>query len=549
MDATHTKTLGRMLRRHSWLVCLGIVVGLGTGALMLQSARPRYAAAASVLVLPIGEAAVNLRDEAQLARSTQTASDAAALLARSLPDAAPGAIDPIPSAEVDVLPDSSVLVIRFEAGTAQAAQLGARSFAEAYLSNRTTAAENTLDEQWTALTGRITSYDQQVADLNAQIARLPASSPELARLRTTVSTLTAQITALTNKANELAATAINPGRIITDPVLPREPIRPRTWWYLTFAGLAGAFVAGLAAVARERLSRRVTDGADVIRRDGIPLLAELATERTGTRPAVLSAKEPGGRAFNRLRNEVVATLAANDQVILVTGASPGHASTVVAANLAAALARADNQVILVGANAAEFGPEAVTLAKIFDVADIPGLTDVLTGRATLGRALQRAARAPRLHIVTPGGTASAAGLLQSESVRRALHRLRRQARYVVVEAPSAASGADAQSLAGAADAAILVVEAGRARHAQVADAAIQLRLVGTRLLGAIVLPRVTAPQPELPEPFRPMHRAEDLREPVWVHDARLAVDEPTAVLELLRSHTDSSVEKRTPVQN
>jgi Mrp family chromosome partitioning ATPase len=361
--------------------------------------------------------------------------------------------------------------------------------------------------------------------------------------------MTAQISALTTKANDLAATAVNPGRIISEPVLPGEPIRPRTWLYLTLGGCAGAVVAGLTALARERLSRRVSDGADVIRRDGIPLLAELATERTGTRPAVLSAKEPGGRAFNRLRNEVVATLAEHDQVILVTGASPGHASTVVAANLAAALARADNQVILVGANVAEFGPDAVTLSQIFDVADIPGLTDVLTGRVTLGRALQRAARAPRLHVVTPGGTASAAGLLQSEAVRLTLHALRRQARYVVVEAPSAASGADAQSLAGAADVAILVVETGRARHAQVADAAIQLRLVGARLLGAIVLPRVAAPQPEQPEPFRPMHRAEDMPEPVWVHDTRLAVDEPTAVLELLRQQTDAPAEKRTPVQN
>lgn len=548
MDATRTTTFGRMIRRHWWLLCVGLILGLGTGGLVLAASRPVYASAASVIVLPFGDTEVNLQTEAQLARSTQTATDAATLLAQSLPTAAPDDIDPVRAADVEVLPNTSVLVIHYEGRTPQVARLGARSYAEAYLANRATAARTTLDDRWAALTGRISDLDAQVAALTSRIARLPSNSPEAAGLRVDLSGLTSRITGMTTKANELAATTVNTGRIIKEPDLPTQPVRPTSWLYLACAGGSGVLVGLCTAVARQRLSRRVSDGADVTRRDGIPLLAELATHRVGTRPTILSSKEPGGRAFNRLRNEVVASLGAQDQVILVTGASPGGASTVVAANLAAALARADNQVILVGANVPEFGTEAVTLSQVFDVADIPGLTDVLTGRSGLSQALQRAAREPRLHIVTPGGTASAAGLLQSEGVRNALQVLRRQARYVVVEAPSAASGADAQSLAGAADAAILVVEAGRARHVQVTDAAIQMRLVGTRLLGAIVLPRVM-PQPEEPEPFRPMHRAEDVREPIWVHDPRRAVDEPTTVLELLRQQTEASAETQAQVPN
>ena len=103
----------------------------------------------------------------------------------------------------------------------------------------------------------------------------------------------------------------------------------------------------------------------------------------------------------------------------------------------------------------------LTLARLFDVADVPGLTDVLAGRTPLDNAVQRAARTPRLRVVTPGRHGqrrrAAAGRRASGS---AIHALRRQARYLVVEAPSAASGADAQSLAGMADAAILVVAAG-----------------------------------------------------------------------------------------
>ena len=197
------------------------------------------------------------------------------------------------------------------------------------------------------------------------------------------------------------------------------------------------------------------------------MLAELPTEATRSdSPATRRRGRSTGCATRSWPPWV-----RRDRVILVTGATPGPASTLVAANLAAAFARADTDVVLVGANVPELGHAPDRCPSIFDVADIPGLTDVLTGRTSLPAALQRAARLPRLRVVTPGGTASAAGLLQSEGARSAVQALRRQARYVVVEAPSTASGADAQSLARVADVAILVVEAGRARHTQVADAA------------------------------------------------------------------------------
>ena len=92
------------------------------------------------------------------------------------------------------------------------------------------------------------------------------------------------------------------------------------------------------------------------------------------------------------------------------------------------------------------------------------------------------------------GTASANGLLQSQALRDTLGKLRTGgAEYVVVEAPSTALGADAQSLASQADAAIVAVELRRTRHDEIDDAAEQLRRVGTPLLGAVVFARLRKP--------------------------------------------------------
>jgi hypothetical protein len=132
---------------------------------------------------------------------------------------------------------------------------------------------------------------------------------------------------------------------------------------------------------------------------------------------------------------------------------------------------------------------------------VPGLSDLLAGRVGLARVLQRTPRIPSLRVITTGGAATAAGLMQSQRLKDTLEALRRQGGYVVIEAPSTSSSADAQGLASLADAALLAVELRRSRRPALLDAAEQLQRVGTPLLGAVVLPRLTnlrGPEPNGP---------------------------------------------------
>jgi hypothetical protein len=177
-------------------------------------------------------------------------------------------------------------------------------------------------------------------------------------------------------------------------------------------------------------------------------------------------------------------------VVVVTGASRGPAATLVAANLAAAFARTGSETVLLSARLPDTLGDAAPVTTMFDVAAKPGLSEVLTGRADLTEALQRAPRTPWLRVITTGGTASAGGLLQSQSLRDLMLALRAQAGYVVIEAPSTASSADAQSLASLADAAIVAVELRRTTYTQVLDAVEQLRRVGTPVLGSVAMARL-----------------------------------------------------------
>ncbi len=477
-----------------WLhVGAGVAAGLSVGGVLLGTTTPVFEASASVLVESQGPE-VNMLTEAELVRSTQTATDA---FARLTPDPVPGDVIAPPGdpakvgrlAAVEPVPGTSILVITFEASSAAAAQAGATAFAEAYLAGRSDAARTAINVQIESTQGRLDEIARQVGEVDALIGALAPDAPELGSAQATRAALSDQAASLTARLNELRTTTVTAGRIVAQAPLPAAPVRPDRPRYLGLAAAAGGLAGAAMQLARARWSPRVRQAGDLRRHRGVPLLAELG-------PMVA----PTGReSFNRLRNEVEAALRPSDHTILVTGAAPGPASLLVSANLAAAFARAGSDVVLVGASVPDLDSppsttgvepanvQPITLAAVFDLADIPGLTDVLAGRTSLPSAVQRAARNPRLRVVTPGGTASAAGLLQSGGARSVLRQLANRARYVIVDAPSTASGADAQSLASAADAALLVVELGHARHAQVGDAATQLARVGTRLLGAVVV--------------------------------------------------------------
>jgi uncharacterized protein involved in exopolysaccharide biosynthesis len=190
MEATSTLPL----RRQWWVVLTGVVVGLVSGGALIALSPTTYSSSASILVEPVpmpgqpGQLApINLGTEAELARSSRAAQTAAEALGRS-PDHLADAVS------VDVVANTSVLLLHFEASTPEGAQAGAQAFAQAYLTNRADVATSSLSQQLTALTKRIDESTAQLAALDARIAKPSETSPEWDTLRANRATLTGQIT-------------------------------------------------------------------------------------------------------------------------------------------------------------------------------------------------------------------------------------------------------------------------------------------------------------------------------------------------------------------
>ncbi len=486
-----------MFRRHWWVVLVTAAAGLAAGAAVTGAMPKVYESQASVLVQAVDQDAnstggrtkgpINLDTEAQL-----VGSGAVALQAQQLLRSTRSPVDLAKDVSVEVPANTTVLVISFDAPTPAEAQAGSHAFAEAYLRNRQLTAQAGLDQQVASLNAKIKQLTTSLTAINNRIALTKSGSSDRSNLESLRSNSQNQLNALTGRVNELTTTTVGAGSVISDARLPTTPISPNAMLNMASGAMAGLLLGLVLAFCRERFDRRLRTVTDVRDRGRINVLAAL-DDRTAPRfDDVLQPYGPGGRIFNRLRNEVLASLNPGDQIIVVTGASRGAATTLVAANLAAALARTGSDVVLVGAHLPDSVVDAAPLARILGVSPTPGLSDLLAGRVTLARAMQRTPRIPSLRVITTGGTATAAGLMQSQRLRDTLEAIRRTAGYVVIEAPSTSSSADAQSLASLADAAILAVELRRARRPALLDAYEQLRRVGTPLLGAVVLPRLTS---------------------------------------------------------
>jgi Mrp family chromosome partitioning ATPase/capsular polysaccharide biosynthesis protein len=495
-----------MLRRHWWIIALFTVVGIVGGLGLAGMQQKVYQSTTYVLVMPTGTSSaavaggrtsgsVNLDTEAQLVTSAEVAADAAKLLKVGT---APG--DLAAAVTVDVPANTSVMAITFDAGTPTFAQMGSHAFATAYLDNRQGSAQSDLTGQSNAIIAKINQQQSSLTKINNELAGFKPGSARYSNLQSERQTLMSQVNTLTNRLNDLSTTTVTSGKIITDAGLPTRPIKPSVPLFLTSGAMLGILIGVALAIGRQRADKRVRFPTDVPRRSGLPLLAQLPTRVKPRFDDVFPPYGTGGRTFNRLRNEVLASLRESDQVIVVTGASKGSASTLVAANLASALARAGSEVVLVCAHLPESIADAVSATRMLGVAATPGLSDVLAGKVPLETATQRAPRNPWLRVITTGGTASATGFLQSQTLRDILAQLRTQAEYIVIEAPSTANSADAQSLASLADAAIIVVEMRRTTHAEVEDAADQLRRVTTSMLGSFVLPRLKRSGNDVPTP-------------------------------------------------
>jgi capsular polysaccharide biosynthesis protein/Mrp family chromosome partitioning ATPase len=512
-DAFELADYLRVLRRRWWIVvafaCLGVLVA---GAYVVKTPKT-YTATAAVFVNANAASAtqllgsrtsglaVNMDNEAQVVQSNPVADPAGKAMRASDSPA-----ELVKHVNVAVPANTTVLQISCSGPTPQWAASCAEAFASSYLSRREALAKGKVTFEINQLEQREHDALAKVLTLRKQIAATPpGNSSKRALLRSEVSgskaellTLRGDVSALTGSVN------YNPGYVLTPATAPASPSSPKPLLDLPSGLLAGLLLGLLAAFIADRRDRRIHTARDLERFLDLPVLFDLPRYPPESQPGLITPRTEAGQAFTALAEAVASGLGDGNHVLFVAASSPGRGAGIVAANLAAALARVRSDVLLVCADQQSAG-----MLRLLGVDDGRGLSDLLTGSARLTEVAHPVAKLPRLRVIPPGTASAVLGDLDYGDSQRLVADLRRVVRYVIILAQAAAgTGLDAFALAEFSDAALVVAETSGTKKDDVASCVARLDRLRTPVLGAAVLsaghlPRAAARSMDAPPSVPP----------------------------------------------
>jgi capsular exopolysaccharide synthesis family protein len=285
----------------------------------------------------------------------------------------------------------------------------------------------------------------------------------------------------TGVSRELRASNI---RVIDAAEPPRGPVSPNTRANLMLGLLAGMVLAAGAVFGLELLDECVKVPQDVTAYLGIPFLGIVPKVRRPRSNVYLSGEvQPAVEAFRALRSLLLypADGSAPARSIVVTSAARGEGKTVVATNLAIALAKNHRRVLLIDADMRDPG-----VHELFAQPRDPGLSNVLRGEVHFDVAL-RPTNTPGLELMPAGPVPSdPTELLGSPAFKKLLATADGTFHYVIIDSPPVMAVADAVVAAHDAAAVLFVVGADMTTRESARLAVEQLRSVGAHVIGGVL---------------------------------------------------------------
>ena len=311
----------------------------------------------------------------------------------------------------------------------------------------------------------------------------------------------AEVRLIQQRLNELTVSEASAGRELQLAQAARPPVAassPRPLQNTIFAFFAAAFLAILAALARDQLAPRVGGTRELSKLTGLPSLGAVPPpHRSQGGVPEPPAGEAEDEAYDGLRAALEFRLPAGSQhVLLVTSALPGEGKSTVTAGLGRALALAGHRTLLVSANL-----RRPTLDELFGLGNVPGFANVLNafhqnGHAGAGTLIERAVRSVpeafgpvELHVL-PSGTASASPvrLLSTGALVTFFDQLgRSDYDYVLVDGPPLLDLIDGQLLAQWVDGMLVVSRLDRLTPQAAVELHELLEQVDAKALGMVVV--------------------------------------------------------------
>jgi Mrp family chromosome partitioning ATPase/capsular polysaccharide biosynthesis protein len=463
----------QVIRERKWLIIGCVVVATVAAGVYAKLAPRTYQAESQLLITPVnGETSLiglslltntsNPTGAISTAASFVTTPEVGALVATRVGKTTGGAV--LGDVSATPVASSNVIAITAKASSPARAQAVANAFALATVQDRT----QTLHKE----------LEKIIPTLQTRVEALPPAQ------RTGTGSLGERLASL----QTLLAGSDPTISVESLAQLPTAPSSPKTKLDIA-AGLLVGLVIGLAAAfAREGLDPRVLREEQLRRIIRLPVLARIPHERTRfsrttpLRPGDLSpvAQE----AYRMLRVALgVRSSSTASRSVMVTGSMHSEGKSTTALNLAATIAAAGRQVILVEADL-----QRPSLAAALGVDAPQGVAEVLMGDISLEDALvtPEGAGGGNLSVLLAGRYGSLVdGLLTAAN--RLVEPAKELADYVIFDTPPVTDVSDILPLSQHVDDVLIVSRLGHSRVDQLVNLGELLSRQGVSPTGLVIV--------------------------------------------------------------
>ena len=274
--------------------------------------------------------------------------------------------------------------------------------------------------------------------------------------------------------------------MISEPVLPDAPSNSRqTMKYMFYGVMIGAALwcgyLVLYAILRDTI-RTKEDVKEKLNQECLGILPVVSFKKYKSEidRSVLMVNQLVGDTFlenaRKVRNTIVSTIDIETPAIMVTSSAPGEGKTTVAVNLAISLSKMGKNVMLVDADL--YNPSVCKTLEKFEHKEIPSnnpnislkyIDELDIGVVTFDT--------DKNNIIE---------FMQTPYLKKCIDSLKTECDYIIVDSPPCAMSSDPVTIAGAVDAAILVVKQDTVRTTRIKYAIDSLLSVDTNILGCVL---------------------------------------------------------------
>ena len=364
-----------------------------------------------------------------------------------------------------------------------------------------------LRQKFTESHPSVVAVDKQIARLQGQMSSnddkievLPETQQVILRLARDVQVNTELYTTLLNNAQTLRvskAGTVGNVRIIDYAVLPAEPIKPKKALIVAVSLVLGLILGIALAFIRKSLHRGVADPDLIEKQLNIPVYATIPhsaqqlkinakfrKNQQSNELSILALQNNEDLAIESLRSLRTtlhfAFLEAQNNIIMITGPSPGVGKSFVSINLATVLADAGKKILLIDGDLRKG-----LIHQSLGVSREQGLSEFISNTISLDAAIHKIPIANFDFIATGAIPPNPSELLLHERFGIFLENISKHYDHVIIDSPPILAVTDAAIIGRMASATLMVIRAGQHPMRELEQSTKRLLQAGVDIKGIV----------------------------------------------------------------